>query len=105
MKKITFILALVLLTACGARIPSQAKTAKMATKYFNKYGDKNKETIFYKNKVTSVDVQEVQEMQKDLATGFMVVKLQDDTQVPVIMTFLRKPPRGWRPSGWEWVQK
>jgi hypothetical protein len=107
MKPIYFLLTVFFLctTACGARIPSQAKTAKIATKFFNKYGDKNKQTLFYKNKVTSVDVQEIQEMQKDLATSFMIVTLTDETRVPVIMTLLRKPPGGWRTNGWEWVRE
>jgi hypothetical protein len=30
-----------------------------------------------------------------------VVKLQNGTQIPVIMTFIQKPISGWKPTSWE----
>jgi hypothetical protein len=98
---IALILPLLLLAACGGRTPSQARTAEIAKKYFKKYGKKYKESSFATNPVTDVEVKDVQELQKNIANGFMLVKLTDGSELPVIMTLIRKPPLGWRTSGWE----
>jgi len=93
------------LAACGGRVPSQAKTASIAQKFFKKYGKKYKESVFAANPVSSVEVQDVQELQKDIATSFLLVKLADGSEVPVVMTLIRKPPLGWRTSGWEMARQ
>jgi len=89
------------LGACAGRVPSQAKTSSIAQKYFKKYGGKYKETEFFTNPVTSVEVKDVQELQKNIATSFMLLKMTDGSEVPVIMTLIRKEPLGWRTSSWE----
>jgi len=91
--------------ACSSRTPSTHSTASIAKKYFNKYGKKYKETPFSSSKVNTVEVQEVKELQKDVATSFMVVKLVDGTEIPVIMTLIRKLPLGWRTTSWEWARQ
>ncbi|MFO1464740.1 MAG: hypothetical protein U1F66_13315 [bacterium] len=103
MKKLIPCLMLLLLplAACGGRVPSQAKTASIAKKYFSKYGKKYKETVFYTTPVASVEVKDVQELQKNIATSFMLLKMNDGSEIPVIMTLIRKQPLGWRTSGWE----
>ncbi len=93
------------LAACGGRVPSQAKTASIAQKFFKKYGKKYKESVFAANPVNSVEVKDVQELQKDIATSFLLVKLADGSEVPVVMTLIRKPPLGWRTSGWEMARQ
>lgn len=93
------------LAACGGRVPSQAKTASIAQKFFKKYGKKYKESAFAANPVSSVEVKDVQELQKDIATSFLLVKLADGSEVPVVMTLIRKPPLGWRTSGWEMARQ
>src|SRR5215510_5207542 len=89
------------LAACGGRTPSQARTAQIAQKYFKKYGKKYKETQYGTNPVTSVEVKDVQELQKDIATSFLLLKMSDGSQIPVIMTLIRKFPLGWRTTSWE----
>ncbi|MCE9624678.1 MAG: hypothetical protein K8R69_04355 [Deltaproteobacteria bacterium] len=101
-KLLTLLLALSLgLAACTGRVPSQAKTAHIAQKYFKKYGKKYKESPFAANPVTTVEVKDIQELQKDISTSFLILKLTDGSEVPVIMTLIRKPPLGWRTSSWE----
>ena len=107
MKKLLPILLLLSLSlvACGGRVPSQPKTASIAQKFFKKYGKKYKESIFASNPVSSVEVKDVQELQKDIATSFLLVKLADGSEVPVVMTLIRKPPLGWRTNGWEMARQ
>jgi hypothetical protein len=104
MRKIILMIMLPLfLVSCVGRVPSNKSAANIAKGYFKKYGHKFKETEFGNNPVNSVEVKEVQELQKNVATSFLVVKLNDGTELPVIMTFLRKLPLGWRTTGWEKV--
>ena len=104
MKK-TLVLLLVLLGicsgGCAGRIPSNAKAASIAKKHFEKYGKKFKETEFSQSRVSAVEVKAVEELQKNLATSFLVVKFENGSEIPVIMTFQRKQPLGWRATGWE----
>lgn len=87
--------------ACGGRIPSNAKAASVAQKHFNKYGKKYKNTDLGQSRVATVEVKAVEELQKNLATSFLLVKLENGTEIPVIMTYQRKLPLGWRTIGWE----
>ena len=107
MKKLVplFLILSLCLAACGGRVPSQAKTASIAQKYFKKYGKKFKESPFATNKVSAVEVKDIQELQKDIATSFLLIKLADGSEIPVIMTMIRKPPLGWRTSGWEMARQ
>jgi len=103
---LVFILAFgVFATACASRTPSPKTTARLAKGYFNHYGKKYKTSEFGISKVGEVDVKEVKELQKDVATSFMVVKLADGTEIPVIMTLIRKLPLGWRTTSWEWARQ
>lgn len=106
MKKLgLFLLIAVFCSACGARIPSEVKTASIARKYFAKYGKKYPQTVFGQNKVSEVQVDIVKELQKDLANSLVRLKLDNGTEVPIILTMIRKYPRGWRASGWEMVHQ
>lgn len=98
---IALLFPLLLLASCGGRTPTQARTAEIAKKYFKKYGKKYKESSFGTNPVTAVEVKDVQELQKNIANGFLLVKLTDGSELPVIMTLIRKPPLGWRTTSWE----
>jgi len=107
MRKVLLILLLITFTlpACGGRTPSNAKTSKLTKGYFKKYGKKYKETVFHSTKVQEVKVEQTQELQKDVATSFVLVKLDNGTEVPVILTMIRKLPLGWRITGWEKVPR
>ena len=87
--------------ACGGRTPSPAKTSSIAKKHFKKYGKKYKESVFSTSEVTGAEAKQITELQKNIATAFVLVKLADGTEVPVIMTLIRKQPLGWRTTGWE----
>ncbi len=90
-------------TACGGRVPSHARAAEIAKKHFQKYGKKYKDSDFAQSAVSAVEVKGVKELQKDVATGMLLVKLDNGTEVPILMTFIRKVPGGWRTTSWEWV--
>src|SRR5262249_37006270 len=90
-----------LIPACGGRVPSHAKTADIAKHYFKKYGKKFKESPFALSPVTDAEAKQVDELQKNIATAFVLLKLADGSEVPVIMTLIRKEPLGWRTSSWE----
>lgn len=92
------------LNSCGGRLPSQAKTAKMSQKYFKKYGKKYKAPDFYQKEVQSVEVQDIRELQRDMAMGLVVLKMNDGAEIPIVITTLKKVPMGWRIIGWEKMQ-
>lgn len=89
------------LSACGGRIPSEAKTARLSQKYFQSYGKKYEQSELGQNPVQSTQVQGVQELQKNLATALVDLTLQDGSRFPVLATLIRKFPLGWRLSTWE----
>lgn len=91
--------------ACGGRVPSDVKTAKLTRSYFKKYGKKYKNTEFYKNPVKAVEIKKTQELQKNVATSFVLVSFAQGQEVPVILTLLKKVPLGWRITGWEWLKQ
>ncbi len=93
-----------LFTACGGRIPSDAKTAKLSRSYFQHYGKKYKETTFSQSKVLKAEVKQSQELQKNLATSFVLLQQENGNEIPVIVTLLRKFPTGWRISSWEKIE-
>lgn len=106
MKKILCLsLLLVLLSACGARTPSKVKTSHLAEKYFHKYAKKYPTTEFASDKIISAETQEVRELQKNLATSLTMIKLQNGSEISVLLTLLRKAPAGWRITSWEKVQR
>ena len=108
MKKLTLALLLIFAFAqvgCGTRTPSQAKTARIAKGFFNKYGKKYKETEFGQGKVSQVEVKEVRELQKNVSTSFMLVKMDTGSEIPIIMTLIRKPISGWKTTSWEIVRE
>jgi hypothetical protein len=104
-KTLSLILLMAILGAgCGGRIPSDAKTSRLAKGYFHKYGKKYKDATFRDKAVQSVEVKGTRELQKNVATSLLVLSLKDSTQLPVIITMLRKRPMGWRITGWEKAQ-
>ena len=94
-----------LLPACAGRIPSDKKTAHLSRNYFKKYGKKYKETVFFKNPVQAAEIKRTQELQKDVATSFILLEMAEGQKIPIIITTIRKFPLGWRITGWEWVKK
>lgn len=98
---IIFIFGCFSLNSCGGRIPSQPKTANMSKKYFQKYGKKFEAPSFYQKTIASVEVQEVRELQRNMALGLVVLKMNDGEEIPVVVTALKKVPLGWRIVGWE----
>ncbi len=90
--------------ACGGRVPSDAKTAKLSRSYFQHYGKKYKDTVFYQSKVLKAEVKQSQELQKNLATSFVLLQQENGNEIPVIVTLLRKFPTGWRVSSWEKIE-
>lgn len=104
-RTILLVTLLAFMAACGGRIPSDVKTANLTRGYFKKYGKKYKDTIFYNNQVAAVEVKQTQELQKNVATSFVLVDLQEGQEVPMILNIIRKFPLGWRITGWEWVKR
>lgn len=104
MKKLFCVSLLVLslssLSACGGRLPSKARTARLAEKHFKKYAKKYPESPFAQDGVHGVDVKDIEELQKYFVTAFISVKLKTGSEVPVIMTLLKKT-QGWQMNGWE----
>ncbi len=103
-KYLPFILSLVLLLgACAGRIPSTETAQGIVKGYFNKYGNKYKETPFGGHRVQQVQIVAMEEIQKNLAYGSAVVGLDDGASFKINMNFIYKAPLGWRQQGWEMV--
>ena len=94
------VVALSLLVASCARMPSEKRTATIIHKYFDKYGKKFPETPFGKSKVGQVDILGRQEIHKHLVAVESFVTLKDST-VERINATIKRTPLGWRFVSWE----
>lgn len=103
--QLSLLLSFAFVVACGGRVPKDIKTAKLSRSYFKKYGKKYSETVFHKNPVAAVDIEKTQELQKDVATSFVVLDMAQGEKIPVLLTMIRKFPLGWRITGWEIVHQ
>ncbi len=101
MKKLLILLSCFTLIACGARQPGPQTTKDIIKRYFGKYGNKYKETPFYKNKVKEVKIVKMEELQKNLVLTRAELTLEQGQQFIINMNILFKYPYGWRYQGWE----
>ncbi len=100
-KTILSILILVGLVACGGRIPSPQTAQGIIRKHLDHYGKKYADTLLSGHKVSKVEIINIEEIQKDLATAQAMVSLDNGTELKIQMNFLHKLPLGWRQQGWE----
>ncbi|MFO1518515.1 MAG: hypothetical protein U1F57_02430 [bacterium] len=101
MKKYLFLLLFPFLFACGGRVPDPKTAQNIIKDHLNDYGKKYPASVFGGHKVAKVDIVQIEEIQRYLATGIANVALDDGSQFKVQMDFLYKPPLGWRQQGWE----
>ena len=103
MKKTILFIFIILFgfAACSGRSPSPETAQKIIKKHLNHYGKKYPNTILSGHQVTKVEILEIEEIQKNLATGQAVVSLDNGTSLNIQMNFLYKYPLGWRQQGWE----
>lgn len=102
-KLIFLLFCALLISSCGGRVPSQLTTSSIAKKHFGKYGHQYPQSVFGQKNISNIEVKAVEEIQKNVATSFLVLKFDNSEEIPVIMTMIRKLPLGWRISGWEKV--
>ena len=89
-----------MLTACGGRLPSTARTQGIIRHHFNHYGKKYKTSPFGKKKVTNVELLKVEEIHKNLIAvqSFVTIEGPEVFKVRVV---IEKGPFGWRYVSWE----
>lgn len=95
-----FIVWMTLLTSCGGRLP-EAKTAHHKLEnYFEKYGKKYRKSDFGQHKLDKVEIFDIEEVKKNVATVNAYVHLKDGPVYPVRVT-LQKKTYGWKVLAWE----
>ncbi len=101
MKKIFFLLLpLLLFPSCGGRLPSPNTSQSIISHYLKNYGKKYPTSILGTQKIEKVQVLEIEEVQKNLATLKAIVFLTQST-LKVQVNVIYKAPLGWRAQGWE----
>ena len=102
MKKFLLLFAVsLILVGCGGRVPSPETARDIITDHFNDYAKKYPDSPFGGRKVQKVEVVNIEELQRHLATAVALVGFDNGTAVKIQMNFLHKFPLGWRSQGWE----
>ncbi len=108
MKKQTqiFLVALLLiaLTACGGRVPSAKRSHTITQKFFEKYGKKYKESELGVSHINKVEIGDIKEMQKNLASVEAYV-YQENGSVNWVRLTCQKKTFGWKVLNWESLGK
>lgn len=94
------ILLILMLAACGGRLPTTAKTQSILRHHFQKYGKKYKESPFHNKKITNIEVLKMDEIHKNLIVAQSFVTIEGPEVFQVRMT-IEKGPFGWRYVSWE----
>ena len=100
MKKALSLFIFVLFLAACTRVPTAKRADHLLTHFFNKYGKKYPASDF-SSKVSHIEIESINELQKNLAAIGANVQLENGNTIPVEVTVLRKAPFGWRINGWE----
>lgn len=103
MKKKHIALAITLmmiLAACGGRVPKPATSQKIIHHFFKKYAKKYPTTIYGQNGVKKVEVESTTEIRKKFAAVEAYVVLGDGN-LRKINASVEKGPFGWRFVSWE----
>lgn len=100
MRKFPLVLCLVMLVACGGRLPTTSKSTSLIRKHFNKYGKKYEASPFGHKKVTNVEILGVEEIHKHLVSVQAFVTLEG-SEVHKVRVTIEKGPFGWRYVAWE----
>lgn len=105
LKKITTLVAIVLFAttviACQQRLPSQKAAESSIKRYFKKYGRTYENTDFGDHQVDEVEVNEISELQHDLAQATAFVSLDDGDIVYKVAATLEKRTIRWKVVSWE----
>lgn len=95
-----FIALMMVLAACGGRVPKPATSQKVIHKYFKKYAKKYPATEYGQYGVTKVEVEGQQEIRKHFAAVEAFITLGDGNLKKINVTE-EKGPFGWRFVSWE----
>lgn len=87
--------------ACAGRSPSVKSAHSMTSHFFKSYGKKYKNSFLGKNKLTRVEVNQVQEQARNLAAVDAFLSLDDGQSARVFLMVKNTPPFGWRVISWE----
>ena len=86
--------------ANASRLPSNKKAIGIISHYFDKYNKKYPGSELG-DKVSSVEISSIDELQKNLVSVAAEVKFENGSSMPIRMSLIRKYPLGWRQNGWE----
>lgn len=97
---VVLVIAAIMFSACGGRMPKNKTASNIIKGYFHKYGKKYKTTDFGGSKIESVDVAGVEEIHKHMVAATAYVKLQNGSVLSVRCVLERKT-LGWHFVSWE----
>lgn len=95
---------LFILSACGSRLPSAKRSHHLTQDFFEKYGNKYKESDLGSSRVSKVEIGDIKEMQKNLASVEAYVYQENGSVNWVRLTCLKKT-FGWKVLNWESLGK
>ncbi len=91
---------LIFVCACSGRLPSAKRSQALTAKYFEKYGQEYRDTDFGKGRIHKVEIGDVKEMQKNMASVEAYVYTDNGSVHWVRLTCLKKT-FGWKVLNWE----
>jgi len=100
MKKYFLFAFIILLSACGGRVPSPQTATDIMKDHFKKYGKKYPTSIFGTHTVSNIEIVNTEELQRKIATTQALLTFNDGNQMRIQMNFQHKP-FGWKATGWE----
>ena len=106
MKKILSVIIVCFLILAPAvsqagRVPSAKSARNLTTEFFKNYSKKYKDSIFAKNKITKVEINQIHEQSYQVVDIDAFISLEDGTLVRALLTARKKPPFSWKIISWE----
>lgn len=102
-KTLSLFAVLVILSACGGRVPTPQSAHSITESFFKKYGKKYKGSVFGQAKINKVEIQGIREQSRNFADVEAFVATANGEKSHVLMTFKKVPPFGWRVHTWEMI--
>ncbi|MBX7147489.1 hypothetical protein K1X76_00260 [bacterium] len=89
------------LTACGGRVPSTKSAHSLTQHHFERYGKKYKTSLFAKDPIDKIEINDVREQSLHVADIDAVLTFKSGTLARVLLTAKTTPPLGWKVTSWE----
>lgn len=96
-----FLLVILCVSSCGARLPGPKTARSSALSYFKSYGSKYGTTPFGHKNVSNVTINTIEEISYQFAFVDAIVEFVDGHAARVLIRMNKRFPLGWKVNSWE----